>query len=151
MVVGVLLQIVVTNRQMVIGDSWVTFVTEKKTSYLASSALVKSTIALALLTSKFVIMLWNFISSASDGTFSWTAIQIFLFEAWQNETLNVKSIDSFYLLLKNIYAWFSIRAFTCNCRNISPVEKIHNINHSNCLKGQWIRKLGRDFEETSNR
>ena len=52
--------------------------------YLASSALVKRMMALALLTRRLVTMLWNLASSALEGTFSWTAMQMFRLAAWHN-------------------------------------------------------------------
>ena len=52
--------------------------------HLASSALVKRMMALALLTRRLVTMLWNLASSALEGTFSWTAMQMFRLAAWHN-------------------------------------------------------------------
>ena len=54
---------------------------------LASSALVNNIMALALLTSRFVMMLLNFPSSALEGTFSWTATQMFRLAACRRRVI----------------------------------------------------------------
>ena len=48
------------------------------TPHLASSALVKRIIALADFTNRLLMISLNFVSSALEGTFSCTAMQIFL-------------------------------------------------------------------------
>ena len=55
---------------------------------LASSARVNRMMARALLTSNFVMMDRNFLSSAVEGTFSWTATQIFRRAAWGLQMLS---------------------------------------------------------------
>ena len=55
---------------------------------LASSARVNRMMARALLTSNFVMMDRNLLSSAVEGTFSWTATQIFRLAAWGLQMLS---------------------------------------------------------------
>ena len=55
---------------------------------LASSALVNSMMARALFTSSLVMIERNFLSSAVEGTFSWTATQIFRLAAWGLQMLS---------------------------------------------------------------
>ena len=107
----------------------------RQTTDLASSALVNSMMALALFTSKLVMILRNFPSSALEGTFSWTATQMFRLAAWGLQTVsNCPTITTHYHFLKHINARLPIGAFTCYGRDVCPVEKVYNINKSESLE-----------------
>ena len=107
----------------------------RQTTDLASSALVNSMMALALFTSKLVMILRNFPSSALEGTFSWTATQMFRLAAWGLQTVsNCPTITTHYHFLKHINARLPIGALTGYGRDVSPVEKVYNINKSESLE-----------------
>lgn len=116
-------------------------------TYLASSARVNSMMARALLTSKFVIMDRNFLSSAVEGTFSCTATQIFRLAAWGLQILSdlsaVSGYDTTdYHFLKNINPWLSVGSLTSDGGDVGPVKQVDNINQCQCLhKASFISSV----------
>ena len=105
---------------------------------LASSALVNSMMARALFTSSLVMIERNFLSSAVEGTFSWTATQIFRLAAWRLQMLSELSAVSGYEgtdyhFLEHINPRLSVGSLTSDGGDVGPVEQVDNINQSQGL------------------
>ena len=81
----------------------------------------------------------NFLSSAVEGTFSWTATQIFRLAAWGLQMLSdlppVSGYDitADYHFLKHVNPGLSVGSLTSDGGDVGPVKEVDNIHQSQCL------------------